>query len=233
MLEVRGLDAGYGLTAVLKNVSLAVPDRAVVALLGGNGAGKTTTLNTISGFLHPTAGTITLDGQSIAGLPSHEIVRRGVVQVPQGREVFPGLTVHENLELGAIVRRDVEVRADLEMVYALFPRLRDRRWQKAGSFSGGEQQMLAIGRGMMARPRVLLLDEPSMGLAPLLVEELGETIADLNRKGMTILLVEQNIGMALAIAAHAYILKNGAIAASGDASELAAHPEIVMFYLGA
>jgi branched-chain amino acid transport system ATP-binding protein len=173
MLEVRGLDAGYGLTAVLKNVSLAVPDRAVVALLGGNGAGKTTTLNTISGFLHPTAGTITLDGQSIAGLPSHEIVRRGVVQVPQGREVFPGLTVHENLELGAIVRRDVEVRADLEMVYALFPRLRDRRWQKAGSFSGGEQQMLAIGRGMMARPRVLLLDEPSMGLAPLLVEELG------------------------------------------------------------
>jgi branched-chain amino acid transport system ATP-binding protein len=232
MLEVQGLDAGYGLTAVLHGVSLAVPAGSVVALLGGNGAGKTTTLNTISGFLRPTAGTITLEGRSIAGLPSHEIVRRGVVQVPQGREVFPGLTVHENLGLGAIVRRDGEVRADLEQVYALFPRLHERRRQKAGSLSGGEQQMLAIGRGLMARPRVLLLDEPSMGLAPLLVDELGQTIADLNRRGMTILLVEQNVGMALEIARHAYVLRDGAIVTSGDARELAAHPELIMFYLG-
>jgi branched-chain amino acid transport system ATP-binding protein len=233
VLELRGVETSYGITAVLRGVSLAVPDGAIVALLGGNGAGKTTTLNTISGLLKATAGSITLDGNPITGITPNRIVMRGIAHVPQGREVFPSLSVQENLELGAVTRRNgPEVRRDLERVYATFPRLKERHRQVAGSLSGGEQQMLAIGRGIMARPRILMLDEPSMGLAPLIVEELSDVMADLNRGGLTILLVEQNVGIALSLAGYAYILQDGTIATSGSTEELGKNPELVSFYLG-
>ena len=233
MLVIEDLRVTYGPTEVLRGVSLVVPAGEIVALLGGNGSGKTTTLNTVSGFLKPRAGTITFAGRRIDGLPTDRIVKAGVVQVPQGREVFAALTVQENLELGAIVRREVAaVRADLERVYERFPRLRERRRQLAGTLSGGEQQMLAIARAVMARPRMMLMDEPSAGLAPTVVQEISRIIGELHRDGLPILLVEQNVGVALSLATAAHILRDGVIAVSGAARDLVDNPEVVRSYLG-
>jgi branched-chain amino acid transport system ATP-binding protein len=232
MLEVRDLHVYYGKIHALKGVSLQVAPGEIVALLGNNGAGKTTTLKTISGLLRPRGGEVRLDGRVIHDLPPHEIVAQGVAHSPEGRKVFNRLTVTENLEMGAYLRGDAGVREDMERVFALFPRLEERRLQVAGTLSGGEQQMLAIGRAMMARPRILLLDEPSMGLAPILVEQIFETVGDINRQGTTILLVEQNAAIALSVAHRAYVLETGSIALEGSAAELSEHPEVQRAYLG-
>jgi branched-chain amino acid transport system ATP-binding protein len=232
MLAVADLHVYYGEIHALKGASLSVGAGEIVALLGPNGAGKTTTLKTISGLLAPRSGAVTLEGQSLAGVPPHAIVRRGLAHVPEGRKIFNRLTVADNLEMGAYVRRDGEVRQDMERVFALFPRLQERRGQVAGTLSGGEQQMLAIGRALMARPRVLLLDEPSMGLAPVLVEQIFETIRDINRQGTPILLVEQNAAMALTIAQRGYVLETGRVVLAGSAPELAENEEVRRAYLG-
>jgi branched-chain amino acid transport system ATP-binding protein len=232
VLEVRDLHVYYGEIHALKGVSVTVGAGEIVALLGPNGAGKTTTLKTISGLLSPRHGTVALEGQSVVGVPPHEIVQRGIAHVPEGRRVFNRLSVAENLEMGAYVRTDGAVWGDMERVFTLFPRLRERRSQVAGTLSGGEQQMLAIGRALMARPRLLLLDEPSMGLAPVLVEQIFETIQDINRQGTPILLVEQNAAMALTIAGRAYVLETGSVVLEGSARELADNVEIRRAYLG-
>jgi branched-chain amino acid transport system ATP-binding protein len=232
VLEVRSLRAGYGAIEVLRGVDLAVGAGEIVALLGSNGAGKSTLNNNVSGLYRPFGGTIAFDGQAIAGAPSMRIVEAGLVQVPEGRRVFPNLSVRENLELGSY-RRGRSARArNLERVLAVFPRLNERMTQLAGTLSGGEQQMLAIGRGLMSEPRLLILDEPSLGLSPLLVEEMFTLIGRLNRDGLAILLVEQNVVQSLAIAHRAYVLENGRIALSGAAAELAEHPELRKSYLG-
>jgi branched-chain amino acid transport system ATP-binding protein len=223
----------YGDIPALKGVALEVRQGEIVTLLGNNGAGKTTTLRTISGLLVPTRGVVTLEGESLAGVPAHAVVRRGIAHVPEGRRIFNRLTVRENLTMGAYTRNDTAVIAsDLERVFALFPRLLERTTQTAGTLSGGEQQMLAIGRALMARPRLLLLDEPSMGLAPVLVEQIFDTVRDINTQGTTILLVEQNAAMALAVAQRGYVIETGAIVLSGTAAELADNPEVRRAYLG-
>jgi len=232
MLEVEDLHVYYGEIHALKGISVHVGQGEIVALLGNNGAGKTTTLKTISGLLKPRAGRVLLEGRPLHDLPPHEIVARGVAQSPEGRKIFNRLTVTENLEMGAYLRNDAAVREDIDRVFGLFPRLRERRVQVAGTLSGGEQQMLAIGRALMARPRILLLDEPSMGLAPILVEQIFDTVADINRQGTTILLVEQNAAIALSVAQRAYVLETGAIALSGEAAVLAEHPDVQRAYLG-
>ena len=232
MLEVRGLHVYYGKIHALKGISLQVAQGEIVALLGNNGAGKTTTLKTISGLLRPRGGEVRLEDRVIHDLPPHKIVARGVAHSPEGRKVFNRLTVTENLEMGAYLRGDAGVREDMERVFALFSRLKERRLQVAGTLSGGEQQMLAIGRALMARPRILLLDEPSMGLAPILVEQIFETVVDINRQGTTILLVEQNAAIALSVAHRAYVLETGSIALEGSAAELSEHPEVQRAYLG-
>jgi len=232
MLEVQELHVYYGEIHALKGISLKVAQGEIVALLGNNGAGKTTTLRTISGLLRPRIGQVLLEGRSIHSLPPHEIVAQGVAHSPEGRKVFNRLTVTENLEMGAYLRGDAAVREDMERMFALFPRLQERRVQTAGTLSGGEQQMLAIGRALMARPRILLLDEPSMGLAPILVEQIFETVVDINRQGTTILLVEQNAAIALSVAHRAYVLETGSIALEGGAAELSEHPEVQRAYLG-
>jgi len=233
VLAIDGLRVWYGPTEVLRGVTLTVPEREIVALLGGNGSGKSTTLNAVSGFLRPTAGTITFAGRRIDGLPTDAVVRAGIVQIPQGREVFSGLTIEENLELGAVTRRDSPgVRADLERLYARFSRLAERRRQRAGTLSGGEQQLLAIARALMARPRMLLMDEPSAGLAPVMVQEIARVIDELHRDGLTILLVEQNVGVALSLASVAHVIRDGVIAVTGAARELVDNPDVVKSYLG-
>jgi len=232
MLEIQDLHVYYGEIHALKGASLTVGAGEIVALLGPNGAGKTTTLKTISGLLPPRSGTVVLDGRSVVGVPPHEIVQRGIAHAPEGRRVFNRLSVAENLEMGAYVRTDGAIDEDMERVFTLFPRLRERRSQVAGTLSGGEQQMLAIGRALMARPRLLLLDEPSMGLAPVLVEQIFETIQDINRQGTPILLVEQNAAMALTIARRAYVLETGSVVLEGSARELADNVEIRRAYLG-
>ena len=232
MLEVRDLHVYYGEIHALKGASLSVEKGEIVALLGPNGAGKTTTLKTISALLAPRSGGVTLEGQSLVGVPSHEIVRRGLAHVPEGRRIFNRLSVAENLEMGAYIRSDGAIREDMDRVFTLFPRLRERRTQVAGTLSGGEQQMLAIGRALMARPRLLLLDEPSMGLAPVLVEQIFETIQDINRQGTPILLVEQNAAMALTIAQRGYVLETGAIVLEGSARALGENADIRRAYLG-
>ncbi len=232
MLEVRDLHVSYGEIPALKGISLSVGAGEIVALLGSNGAGKTTTLRTLSGLLAPRAGDIVLEDRPIAGLPAHVIVRRGIAHVPEGRRIFNRLTVRENLEMGAYTRSDAGVAADLERVFALFPRLRERRAQVAGTLSGGEQQMLAIARALMGSPRLLLLDEPSMGLAPVLVEQIFETVQDINRQGTTILLVEQNAALALDVAQRAYVLETGSIVLSGAAADLARDQDVRRAYLG-
>ena len=233
MLEVQHLSVAYGVTEVLRDVSFTVPERSIVALLGGNGSGKTTTLNVLSGLLAPRGGAVRFEGRSITALPSHEVVRRGIVQVPQGREVWSGMSVRDNLDLGAATRRDRRAtRADLEDVFALFPVLRDRQSRKAGTLSGGEQQMLAIGRALMARPRLLLMDEPSAGLSPVVVQAMVAAIQRLHARGLTILLVEQNVGVAAALAEHAHVLMNGEVALSAPAADLLRNPDVLRSYLG-
>jgi branched-chain amino acid transport system ATP-binding protein len=232
LLEVTGLSAGYGAVEAIREVSLAVPEGATVALIGANGAGKSTTLNTISGLVTPTRGSIRFDGREIVGLRADRIVAAGIVQAPEGRQVFAPLTVEENLQLGACQRRDAGVSADLAAVYDQFPRLAERRRQRAGLLSGGEQQMLAIGRALMARPRLLMLDEPSLGLAPIVVREVFRILEALRAGGRTILLVEQNARQALRMADYAYVLEDGRIAQHGSANELAADRRILDAYLG-
>ncbi|MDR7416521.1 MAG: ABC transporter ATP-binding protein [Armatimonadota bacterium] len=233
LLEIRDLHVYYGQIHALKGISLRVEAGEIVTLIGANGAGKTTTLRTISGLLRPRSGSVWFAGEELSRLPAHEIVRRGVVQVPEGRRVFGQLTVLENLELGAFTRTDSQgVREDLERVLALFPRLRERLHQVAGTLSGGEQQMLAIARGLMARPRLLLMDEPSMGLAPMLVEQIFDAIREINQQGTTILLVEQNAFMALETAHRGYVLETGTMVLEGPSAELRENPEVKRAYLG-
>jgi branched-chain amino acid transport system ATP-binding protein len=232
VLEVRALRAGYGAIEVLRGVDLAVGAGEIVALLGSNGAGKSTLNNNVCGLYRPLAGTIRFDGKEIADAPSMRIVEAGLIQVPEGRRVFPNLSVRENLELGSY-RRGRSARAkNLDHVLSVFPRLKERLTQAAGTLSGGEQQMLAIGRCLMSEPRLLILDEPSLGLSPLLVEEMFTLIGRLNRDGLAILLVEQNVVQSLAIAHRAYVLENGRIALSGKATDLAQDPKLRKSYLG-
>ena len=232
MLRVESLDVAYGEILALRGVALQVGRGEIVTILGNNGAGKTTTLKTISGPLDPTAGMITLEDEPLVGVPAHVIVARGVAHVPEGRRIFNRLTVRENLTMGAYLRSDAGIAADLDRVFALFPRLAERVTQVAGTLSGGEQQMLAIGRALMANPRLLLLDEPSIGLAPVLVEQIFDTIRDINRQGMTILLVEQNAAMALSIAHRGYVLETGSIALEGTAAQLSDNADVRRAYLG-
>jgi len=218
---------------VLRDVSFEVPAKSIVALLGGNGSGKTTILNSLTGLVKPRGGEIEFAGEACAGLRPDQIVRKGMAQVPQGREVFATMSVQENLELGAATRRDWPgIRGDIEEMYTVFPRLQDKRARRAGSLSGGEQQMVAIARALMARPKMLLMDEPSAGLAPVIVNDMVEAILTLNRRGITILLVEQNVGVAAAVAEHAHVLQNGEIAFSGPAAGLLDNPEVLSSYLG-
>ena len=233
MLDVRHLEVSYGATQVLRDVSFSVAEGSIVALLGGNGSGKTTTLNVLSGLVAPQGGTVMLDGQRIDGLATDRVVALGLVQVPQGREVWGGMTVHDNLTLGAARRRDRRaIAADVEDMLALFPVLRQKQRARAATLSGGEQQMLAIGRALMARPRVLLLDEPSAGLSPLVVGQVVDTVRALHARGLTILLVEQNVGVAAALAERAHLLVNGEIAVSGPAADLLTNPDVLASYLG-
>jgi branched-chain amino acid transport system ATP-binding protein len=233
LLEVNDIHTYYGKIHALKGISLRVEEGEIVTLIGGNGAGKTTTLNSITGIVPTAEGTITLKGQDITHLPPHDIVALGVVQAPEGRKIFTRLTVRENLEMGAFQRKDAHIIADMDYVFDRFPRLEERQNQYGGTLSGGEQQMLAIGRALMARPRILLLDEPSMGLAPLLVQAIFEVITYLNQESnTTILLVEQNALMALEIAHRGYVLQSGYITQAGEASELQQDEKIIEAYLG-
>ena len=233
LLELNDIHTYYGAIHALRGVTLNVEEGEIVTLIGSNGAGKSTTLRTISGQLRPRQGTITLRGKRIEARPPHEIVELGVCQSPEGRRVFSRMSVHENLEMGAFSRRDkAAISADFERVYALFPRLKEREGQKAGTMSGGEQQMLAIARALMAEPKVLLLDEPSMGLAPILVEQIFDIIKTINEQGTTVLLVEQNALMALAIANRGYILQTGEIVLADEAAALAKNPAVRSAYLG-
>jgi branched-chain amino acid transport system ATP-binding protein len=233
LLEVENLHVYYGAIHAIKGLTLEVDEGKIVTLIGANGAGKSTTLNTISGLLRPREGGVRLGGEDLTAVPPHKIVLKGVVQVPEGRRIFGRLTVEENLEMGAFTRTDKEgIRDGRERVFSLFPRLKERRNQVAGTLSGGEQQMLAIARALMARPRLLLMDEPSMGLAPILVEQIFDAIRGINRQGTTILLVEQNAFMALDVAHRGYVLQTGTIVLSGPASELAANEEVKRAYLG-
>ena len=233
MLELKGVNVYYGAIHAVKDISLTVNQGEIVTLIGANGAGKSTTLRTISGLLRPKSGSISFEGKEIAGVKAHEIVRQGISQVPEGRRIFAEMTVMENLDMGAFTRKDKDgIRADLKRVFELFPRLEERKSQVAGTLSGGEQQMLAMARALMSRPKLLLLDEPSMGLAPLLIREIFHIIEDINRAGTTVLLVEQNANMALSIASRAYVLETGRITLSGDAAKLAASEEVRKAYLG-
>jgi branched-chain amino acid transport system ATP-binding protein len=233
MLEVRNLSVSYGVTEVLREVSFTVEEGKITALLGGNGSGKSTVLNTISGLIAPRAGSVRFAGQEVGGLSPEAVVRRGVVQVPQGREVVPDMSVADNLDLGAATRRDrAGIRADRETIYDRFPRLRALRSRRAGSLSGGEQTQLAIGRALMARPRLLLMDEPSVGLAPNLVDAMIDTVRALNRDGLTVLLVEQNVGVAADLAERAFVLKDGTIGFAGPAPALIENQEVLASYLG-
>jgi branched-chain amino acid transport system ATP-binding protein len=233
MLEVRDLHVYYGGIHALHGISLNVPDGQIVALLGANGAGKSTTLRTIAGIVKPSEGEIMLDEDSLVGLRSFQVVQRGIAMVPEGRRVFTNLSVLENLRLGAYARRDPEkIVQDIEEVFALFPRLKEREKQSAGTLSGGEQQMLALGRALMSKPRLLMIDEPSLGLAPVLAQDVFKRLTDLNETGQTILLIEQNVRAALAIADYAYILETGQIVLEGSAKKLAEMDEVRKAYLG-
>ncbi|MGO9750457.1 MAG: ABC transporter ATP-binding protein [Solirubrobacteraceae bacterium] len=234
MLEVSDLQTYYGAIQALKGVSFTVEEGEIVTLIGSNGAGKSTTLRSISGLTPARSGRIVIGGEDITRVPAHEIPSRGIALAPEGRHCFSRMTVRENLDLGAHRRRrGAEVDADLERVFELFPRLKERERQKAGTMSGGEQQMLAIGRALMARPRLLMLDEPSMGIAPILVQRIYETIAEINRSGVTILLVEQNANYALDVSKRGYVLETGRVVLSGDSEKLQTNPEVQRAYLGA
>ncbi|MDT4900216.1 MAG: branched-chain amino acid transport system ATP-binding protein [Pseudonocardiales bacterium] len=231
LLDVADLEVKYGTIAALKGISFTVGEGEIVALLGANGAGKTTTQKTVSGMLRPSAGSITYGGRRIDGIPAHELIRLGICHVPEGRHVFPRMTVAENLDMGAFRFKRVD-QADLERVLELFPRLRERFRQQAGTLSGGEQQMLAIGRALMGKPKLLLLDEPSMGLAPLIVAQIFDIIREINSTGVTVLLVEQNAAQALALANRGYVLETGDIVLQGTGTDLLADDRIRAAYLG-
>jgi branched-chain amino acid transport system ATP-binding protein len=233
LLEIQDVHTYYGNIHALRGISLVVDQGEIVTLIGANGAGKSTTLKTISGLVRPRQGTVCLGGEDLAQYPAHEIVTKGVVQVPEGRGIFARLTVLENLELGAYIRNDVpQIASDIERIFALFPRLKERRKQVAGTLSGGEQQMLAMGRALMGHPKVLLLDEPSMGLAPILVESIFETVKNINQEGTTILLVEQNALMALQIAHRGYVIQTGEIVLQDEAKALQSNEMVQKAYLG-
>ena len=233
MLKAENLVVRYGMIEAIKGITFEVRDGEIVTLIGSNGAGKTTTLHAVSGLIKPASGTITLDDVNLVKTPAHKIVTMGLAQVPEGRHIFAEQTVEENLLLGAYFRKDKnEIEADLDKNYQLFPRLKERYKQAAGTLSGGEQQMLAMARALMARPKIMLMDEPSMGLSPLLVKEIFHIIKDINERGTTVLLVEQNAKMALAIADRAYVLETGKITLEGTGAELARSPEIKKAYLG-
>ena len=232
LLKVEGINVYYGAIHAIKDISFQVNQGEIVTLIGANGAGKTTTLQTVSGLLRSKTGSILFDGQDINTVSADKLVGRGLAQVPEGRRVFLQMSVEENLEMGAYTQPPAGVPRDLEMVYDLFPRLKERRSQVAGTLSGGEQQMLAMGRALMSHPKLLMLDEPSMGLAPILVEQIFDIIQDLNRKGSTILLVEQNAQMALSVAHWGYVMETGKIVATGSGAELIESPEIKRAYLG-
>ena len=232
ILKVDGINVYYGSIHAIKGISFEVNKGEIVTLIGANGAGKSTTLNTVSGLLHSRTGSVTFMGENLGRIPCHKIVSKGLALVPEGRRVFLQMTVQENLEMGAFTKPNSGVAADLEMVYDLFPRLKERRKQVAGTLSGGEQQMLAMGRALMSHPNLLMLDEPSMGLAPILVEQIFEIIQNLHKAGTTILLVEQNAAAALSVADRGYVLETGKIVTSGTGAELLASPAIKKAYLG-
>lgn len=232
MIQLTNVHTYYGQVHALKGVTLTVPDGKIISLLGANGAGKSTTLKMISKLIHEKEGDYEIDGQSMVGKNSSDIVKKGVIHCPENRRIFPLLTVEENLFIGAYRRKERNIRKEMEYVFAIFPRLRERIKQMAGTLSGGEQQMLAIGRALMAKPKVLLLDEPSLGIAPLLVKEIFEVIKKINEDGVSILLVEQNANMALEISDYAYVLENGAVALSGESKELKNNDEVRQLYLG-
>jgi branched-chain amino acid transport system ATP-binding protein len=233
LLELHDVHTFYGAIEALKGVSLTVEEGEIVTLIGANGAGKSTTLRSISGLTPPRAGSIRFRDQEIGATPAPEIVRLGISQSPEGRKVFQRMSVRENLDLGAFLRRDDRVKDDMDRVFDLFPRLKERENQKGGTMSGGEQQMLAIGRALMADPQLLLLDEPSMGLAPILVERIYETIAEINKQGTTILLVEQNANFALEVSTRGYVLETGHVTVSDESDKLRENPEVQAAYLGA
>lgn len=233
LLEINNLHVYYGAIHALKGISLKVEEGQIIALIGANGAGKTTTLRTISGLLHPKEGSILYHGEPLHEMKAQSIVKAGISQVPEGRRIFAPLTVMENLELGAFLRNDKDgIQKDLEAIFQSFPRLKERTFQQAGTLSGGEQQMLAMGRALMSRPKVLLLDEPSMGLSPIFVQEIFNIIRRINEQGTTVLLVEQNARMALSIADYAYVLETGTISLEGTGAELASSEEVQKAYLG-
>ena len=233
LLEVSDIHAHYGAIEALKGISLTVEEGEVVTLIGSNGAGKSTTLRAITGLTPASSGTVKIAGEDITRVPAHEIVSRGIALSPEGRHCFSRMSVRENLDLGAHRRRGPEIAQDLERVFSLFPRLKEREKQKAGTMSGGEQQMLAMGRALMARPKLLLLDEPSMGIAPILVQRIYETISEINRTGMTILLVEQNANYALDVSKRGYVLETGQVVLDGDSDKLRTDPDVQRAYLGA
>ncbi|MBE0695510.1 MAG: ABC transporter ATP-binding protein [Anaerolineaceae bacterium] len=233
MLQVEDINVYYGAIHAIKGITFHLEKGEVVALIGGNGAGKSTSLNTISGLLRPRTGKVVFQNEDLGSVPPQNIVRRGVIQVPEGRRIFPKLTVQENLEMGAYIFDDkAQIEQDMEAVMERFPRLRERRKQFGGTLSGGEQQMLAIGRGLMSHPTLLLLDEPSMGLSPILVEQIFEIIREINSQGVSILLVEQNAQMALSIADRGYVMETGRITLEGNAQELLENPQVIEAYLG-
>ncbi len=232
MLKVKSLDAGYGQVQILRNVDIDISEGEIVAVLGSNGAGKSTLNNNISGLYRPFAGSIEFDGEDITAASANDIVSKGLIQVPEGRRVFPNLTVLENLEMGSYRRGKANRKANIDRVLTTFPRLQERLKQAAGTLSGGEQQMVAIGRGLMAEPRLLILDEPSLGLSPLLVEQMFELIKTINNDGLSIVLVEQNVMQSLTIADRAFVLENGQVTLSGEAAVLLEDPELKKSYLG-
>ena len=232
-LEIRDLHVSYGGIRALKGIDLTVEEGQIVTLIGANGAGKSTTLRAISGLQKPQSGSILYGGEELVGLPAKEIVRRGIIHVPEGRRVFPDMTVAENLKIGAFLRNDNDgIARDLDYVYTLFPRLKERSWQPAGTLSGGEQQMLAVGRALMSRPKVLMMDEPSLGLAPLIVKDIFSIIRRVNADGITVLLIEQNANAALRIADYGYVLETGTIALTGTGEELLRNESVREAYLG-
>jgi branched-chain amino acid transport system ATP-binding protein len=233
VLEIKDLRVAYGITEVLRGVTISVQENSVVALLGGNGSGKSTTMNTISGFLRPRAGSIEFQKTRIDGRPTDHIVKLGIIQVPQGREIFSGLTVEENLEMGAVTRADkAGIKKDMEKYFDEFPKIRDRRYKKAGYLSGGEQQMLCIARALMTRPKLILMDEPSAGLSPVVAQEIADIIKQLNQQGKTIILVEHNVGLALSLSNFACVLKDGKIAIAERSEKLMGNPELLNSFLG-
>ena len=232
MLKIENVVAGYGHITALKSINLEVPQGSIVSLIGANGAGKSTTMRSIMGLVKPTAGRITFEGKDITSMKTHDIVKSGISLVPEGRQILQDMSVYENLEMGAYIRKDKDIEADIKKVFKRFPILDERSYQLGGTLSGGQQQMLAIGRALMARPKLLLLDEPSMGLAPLVVNEIFEVIKEISAEGTTVLLVEQNVRQALKIADYAYVLETGKIVLSGPAEEIRHDPRVMEAYLG-